>query len=49
MEGMHDLSFFRSNFDRIAQRLATAATFPVSTGSASSMGSGAPPSRNPNS
>jgi seryl-tRNA synthetase len=23
MEGMHDLSFFRSNFDRIAQRLAT--------------------------
>jgi seryl-tRNA synthetase len=23
MEGMHDLSYFRSNFDRIAQRLAT--------------------------
>src|ERR1035441_6832516 len=28
MEGMHDLSYFRSNFDRIAQRLATRGDVP---------------------
>ena len=29
MEGMHDLAFFRNNFDRIAERLATRGNAPA--------------------
>ena len=48
MEGMHDLAYFRANFDQIAERLATRGTALNLDQFRELNARPAPPSRNPN-